>query len=147
MSVSIPSSVNLSTLVRDFQKGRCIVFLGPRLEGILQNEQWKPTNQTLSRLIAEKIEQENIPIEANLQHTLPYLAQTFISKNRSKEKTGWIWKTLSWIFCNNSRTRCRPFIKRLLNCRLLFSSIRLLICTYRRRCKSDITRCCFIITI
>lgn len=86
MSVSTPSSVNLSTLVRDFQKGRCIVFLGPRLEGVLQNEQWKPTNQTLSRLIAEKIEEENIPIEANLQHDLPHLAQTFIGKNRSKEK-------------------------------------------------------------
>jgi hypothetical protein len=65
-------------LLRDVQEQRCILMLGPRLEGLQVNGQWLPLMESFAGFLTNELSVEKIDFDVNAAEHLPYIGQLFL---------------------------------------------------------------------
>ena len=66
-------------LIRDIKEQRCILMLGPKIQGIKQNDKWFPLNEIYSNSLTKEIEDSGLEFEKESANNLSYISQRFLN--------------------------------------------------------------------
>jgi len=65
-------------LSRDIKEQRCILMLGPNIQGLKQGDEWFPLNQSFSKSLCPEIIESGLDFEEKAGRNLSYVAQRFL---------------------------------------------------------------------
>lgn len=66
-------------LVRDIKAQRCILMLGPKIQGLKQADIWTPLNEAFSESLCQELKISGLEFEQEAAHNLSYISQRFLN--------------------------------------------------------------------